>query len=350
MNRSHTRTKWKRVAKILSERVIRLMKDSAKGRKWLAGLEDCEDGVLLGICIAIDVESGALPGSVFASILDKVDASATNARRAFGRAIAKHPAAHNFVCAGFPAAPLKEDDCYVRVIELLEFIKFYLTPSHYLTLNPADVAKARKIYFGRKQENSLGDINTWWTGGNGRVWITSHKELDQLLEGRSDDEKGTVINDSLGLGKPRGGGKDGEPLFMIIKYPRNFSIGCCQPTTLDTSWTLPGGYYVSYVKQDSWGRTQSCTGTLQQCRERVHSGFKNLTSEYSALPIGPASKVDQDRSKLLMEAFSRLDLLTSKAGKRPTTRGSPRKRRAVSIPKKEGRQDGSRTSKAKQHS
>jgi hypothetical protein len=350
MKGPQTRTKWKRVAKVLSDKVISMMKDSAKGRKWLAGLEECQDGALLGICIAIDVESGALPGPLFAEILDKVDLSTSDARRAFARAIAKHPSAHNFVCAGFPAAPLKEDDCYVRVIELLEFIKFYLTPSHYLTLNPADVAKARKIYFGRKQANSLEDINAWWTGGNGRVWITSHKELDQLLEGHSDEEKGTIINDSLGLGKKRGGGKDGEPLFMIIKYPRNFSVGCCQPTTLDTSWTKPGGYYVSYVKQDSWGRTQSCTGTLQRCRERVHSGFKNLTSEYSALPIGRASKVDEDRSKLLLEAFCRLDLLTRKARKKRARRGSPRKPGAVSILKKEGRHDGSRKSKAKQHS
>lgn len=296
---------WLDVKTVLLDRVIPLMTDQGKGREWVEVLEHSPDGPRLGACIAIDVVSGSLPPDIFASVLDLINLPITDARWSFADAVERHP--DNFVCASsFTPTPLEHDDVYVRVLELGNFITYYAGPAHsYSSLDPDDVREVQRVFFSPDDDEEWPDIDVEWSGSMGRIFVLSHKELTNLIDGITD--KGAVVNDSLGLGKDRGVGDDDKPLFVKVIYPDDFSYTCVQPTTLDVPWTYPTWFYLSYGDADTWGRTHSCSGRGKNVRERVHFRLAYLTGSYSGRIIGTASSpLVADRYSLLAEAYNRL--------------------------------------------
>jgi hypothetical protein len=301
---------WNQAKAVLIERVIPLMREPANGTTWIINLENeasCKDGRRLGVCMAIDVLSGALEPKVFASVLDMVDQDEIDARRAFGIAFDKFPDKESLVCvSNLVAPPLEADDFYMRILLLRDFIEYYVSPNNPHSFDPADVEDVRLSYFGENAPSDLSDIETWWTGLNGVVWVMSHSEYVALTSGMQPNERGTILNDALGLGKgPSRAVNDGVEL-VAVRYPNSFTHACSQPSTLDAYWVNYSWYYLSYTKEDGWGRTQSCSGTAGAIRERVHRGFEGLSADFSGLHVGGITNVTEAREKLLTEGYRRL--------------------------------------------
>jgi hypothetical protein len=303
---------WDKIKKFLLDNVIDSMNDPTRGRKWLNALEkkSCPDGKRLGACIAIDVKSGALTGQTFADILDTMDTSPAalkDACRAFGITLAKHPKQAAFICASqYSGDPLPKTNHYVRVLSLDAFIEFYVQPTYAaIGFDQVSLDDVRTMFFDEPVHSNLGEIEAWWSGRNGNVWVLSYEDLDKLVGQSTGAERASLLNDALGMGID---GKDLHwPELVAVYYPSDLDVECRQPTTLDASWDMPGSYYVSYGNFDRWGRTHSCSGERERIRERVHLKFKNLTRDYSIYQLGIVSDLKVDRNKLLDEAFTRFD-------------------------------------------
>ena len=298
---------WVKVQEVLLESVVASMNDTDKGKEWLRKLDVCEEGRRLGICIAIDVLSGALQAQTFADILDLVDETKANARHAFAEATGDPPPAHLICASKFATPAVSGTEVYVRVLELGAFIDFYVGPVlHKSSLDPEDVNDVRIDFFTDGAEEDWPDINVEWSGRFPRVFVTSLEELEALLEGVGADKRGEVVNDSFGFGFKEGVGEDHLPELVAVKYADHVGTQFYQPTTFDVSWVDVGGYYLSYGAKDQWGRTQSCSGTHPAVRERIHRGFSDTISRYKGLYIGVAKVPAPNRDKLLEEGCHRL--------------------------------------------
>jgi hypothetical protein len=301
---------WEQVKRIITQKL-----PGPNAQIWIEQIEveeNSKDGWRLGVCLAIDLESGALDPEIVETILNAVDPNETDARKAFGIAVSGHPENDRFICSSsLTANPLAQSDSYLRVFTIRNFMRFHVNPNNPHVFDPADVEDVRTSYFEEGATSDLTDIEGSWTGGNGIVWVMSYNDFLELTRGKSREEKGTLINDALGLNYgPSQATNDGNEL-VAVKYPPEFSNTCLQPTTLDADWRKDDGFYLSYLKKDGWGRTQSCSGNEAPIRERVHKGLDGLSVDYVGLTVGPIGPLTPSRANLQTEAYRRLAGLTS---------------------------------------
>lgn len=304
--------KWKQVESILRKEVVSRMRYPKKGDEWLSAIPKCIDGQLLAVCMTIDVKSGAVDPQEFASILDALKPPFKDARRSFGLYVRKY--GHRYIgSTNFVSHTLPRDDSYMRIMEMKDFIDFYVTPTMKMTSNARDIHKIRAMFFRKGGQFPLGCITEWTTGKTGRVWVTSRKRYRKLAAARrKEDDRATDVNDALGLGYRRGVHKNTPPEMVALIYPYGLGVGVYQPTTLDASWANPGNWFVAFCDHDTWGRTHSVSGTLKPMTERIHSGFKGLTNDYKTERIGEARLAVENRAAQLAEACRRLDRVIKK--------------------------------------
>lgn len=302
---------WDEVKRIITQKL-----PGSTAQIWIERMEveeNSTEGWRLGVCLAIDLESGALDPETVETILNVVDPNETDARKAFGNALSGHSEHDRFVCSSsLKASPLPQSDRYLRVFTIRNFMKFHVNPNNPHVFDPADVEDVRTSYFDDGATSDLMDIESSWTGGNGIVWVMSYNDYLELTRGKSREERGTSINDALGLNYgPSQATNDGNEL-VAVKYPPKFDTTCLQPTTLDADWRKDDGFYLSYIKEDGWGRTQSCSGSEAPIRERVHKGLDGLSAEYVGLTVGPIRRITPNRAELRSEAFRRVAALASR--------------------------------------
>lgn len=274
---------------------------------WLTKLESFEDGERLGLCMAIDIVSGAVEAKTFAKIVKHIEGKG-DIREAFGKIVNTPPTCDDYICSSIlPHVPLADYDTYVRVVELGDFIKFYINRGY--TRAPSHVKRIRRMYFQPRDDKELSRVRRWVRGRLPNVWVTSFEDLQELLRGKDETQRGRVVYESLGLGFTTGVGADNNPELVAIKYPGGFDkvLACTQPTTLDAWWVNSGWNFLAYRRNDSWGRTYSLTSEGKRQRERVHSLFKNLTAGYRTYYIGVARYVEANRDDLLRDGYSRFE-------------------------------------------
>ena len=301
---------WSRVKDVLLAELIGEMRNPSVGRTWLDALDEYEDGRRLGICMAIDVLSKAVEPKLLAEVLDAIDvsdAALQNPCLAFGQAL-MHMAEGEARCnSRFVAEPLAEDDAYLRVLTIGAFIDYYAGPTwESVTPDSSGQRRLKNMFFDPALPPvSLGMIKKTWAGANGVIWVTSYKDYEKLTAEQPPEEVGKVLVDMLGMGNT------GSGELIGVKYPARFEqVRFYQPTTLAAGWTTQGGYYISYREHDRWGRTHSCTGRAGTFRERIHPKFEGgLTSEFSLLVCGTVADLQEDRDRLLVNAFRRIQAL-----------------------------------------
>lgn len=304
---------WEIVRDELLNNVVSLMTAEKQddGRRWIELLGEETDGKRLGACIIIDIRSGALPAATFASILDCLDfskeGSRVSARWAFHDAMQNHPANRadpsscQFVCASSFSVQNSSNpqDIYVRVLDVSEFIIFVLNYNGHSSaaLTREDRERAKRMYF-KGFDHPWEAIDRMWSGGKGRVFVTALEDLDELISNQTDP--GATVNDALGLGMK------GEIDFVAVKYEPGTALTVHQPTTLDGNWANDN-WYVSCKGHDNWGLTHRCSGVGSAARERVHKALPLIPEGFSGVHIGPPiAPVQEDRDKLLEDAFGRM--------------------------------------------
>lgn len=300
---------WIDVETYLTNKIIPLLKSRRVGKEWLRKLPIDNFGMLLGINMAIDIASGAIPPEVFVNIIDSIKSPFFNARLAFFKAQNNHPKKDEFVCASKINTPILTNNTYLRVLEIEDFADYYVRPSFsFLPYDPPDIKEIRRRYF--KKRTSLANIDNWYNGSYNRVWVMSKAEFNSICSSYPKHDHGSIFNDALGIGYKYGGGLKGKPEMVAIEYPKNFSLVCKQPTLLDSQWKIEPIWYISENNKDGWGRTQSCSGTYDGIKERVHSSFKNLSRKYFAVYIGLSKTPMMNENALMNEAYYRFEIAT----------------------------------------
>jgi hypothetical protein len=303
-----TAVPWERVEKVFASEVLALMKSPDSGTTWLQGLRSDPEGIRLAVCITIDLLSGALDGSLVADILNHVDPDCESSVQEFGRALDDHPRFPELILASQCAVPeLDEGDQYVRVMYLRDFATYYVwaTDPQYFA-DKVDLQDLKRQYFSRPVEFRT---DRWWSGARRIVWVTARSELDALARTPDGGEltaeqQATAVADGLGLGPP----VTSEGELVAICYPAGFDrfLAFRQPTSLDAGWQRQS-FYLSYLRDDGWGRTHSCSGERDPARERVHSQFKGLGSGFVTRSIGRVRPPPTNRAALLHAAVERLE-------------------------------------------
>jgi hypothetical protein len=294
---------WAIIDEIFVNAIFTEMTDPLKGKVWLAEVKKHPDGLRLLACIAIDVLCKAVEGRRYATIIDNVTEFTYDS---FNQSIIRSPDSHLLrCCSTIKPSPLALGDRYVRVVEILNFRRFYLSQYPY-TNSPEDIQDIRDNFFDGNDFVDWVDLNQAWSGGLPLVFVLSYRELRELIT--TGLNKGDIVNDALGLNYVFGGATDGKPDFLGVVYPESFTTICRQPTALDVPWD-GSWFYLSYYNEDSWGRTQSCSGVDQRVKERVHPALDTIDPYFSGCYIGPAVLgLRKDRIKLLEEAVRRLNI------------------------------------------
>lgn len=292
---------WKRVREFLDGELLGKVKEPDLVKEWLDSLAYSLDGKRLAACIAIDLISGSLETEFYAEVLAYLEKPFDNPSGSFAKALERFPDKGKLVaCSAYNQAAVKDGPTYVRVMDLAVFIEYYVTPDYGMTLG--DAAEVRHTFL---QGTSLEDVKRPWQGGRGRVWLLP---LEDFLAHHDPDGNrvATELNDILGLGIEAGLPGANLPELICVHYPENFDVcTCAQPTALDAQWKT-SGYYVSYIRQDHWGRTQSCSGKRVSCRERIHGTLEGgLDERYSAHLIGTAGPIAHSRVSLVLQAYRR---------------------------------------------
>jgi hypothetical protein len=133
----------------------------------------------------------------------------------------------------------------------------------------------------------LGAYTAWWTAETGIVWVTLAAQLNELIESTPEPRRATRAKDALGLSRPSFLTADVPIEYVALQYPPAFAESCYQPTALDAWWRDPGQYYLSWGREDGWGRTQSVTGLEPQpFKERVHRVFTGMDGQWSLRYVG----------------------------------------------------------------
>jgi hypothetical protein len=279
---------------------------SPGGLNWLHGLDGSPAGRLLTTCLAIDLKAGSvhpdLVNSVFNSLPDRKADICTEITRRIRAEAGTSTTDWTYGSSRTSTSP-EDRERFVRVLELGRFIRYYVRPTLGKNVRPDQVEEVLRQFFEDEEGGQMGDIHEWWAGDSGRVWVLPATEFLELRKQANSREPGTVFLDALGVPFPPGDGvgPDGCPHMVAIEYPDQATLASekhCeprQPTALDATWDGPFPMYVSYGKEDGWGRTQSCTGQRYlnnrygTPRERVHGKFKGLTTEFRARKVGLAS-------------------------------------------------------------
>ena len=302
---------WDEIKGFIEQNIIQRMQSPAGDLTWLESLDDerCEDGQLLAISILIDVASGAVDPDVYVSVLDLVDPSASDARAEFSKALERFPDPDRLrCCSRHELEPLREEESYARVQPLAVFITRYLSTSFaYYDLSGTDAEEVRRVFFDDPGGLSLGQIRACWSGRGQIVWVMSSEELSPYPPAPGGGQPASTLVDRLGLPNRIAADSAGKSEFVAVVYPPQLKVRCAQPTALDAHWSSPGGYYISWFKQDAWGRTNSCSGSQPRLRERVHHGTFRLTDEFRAHYISSSSQPIENRDRLMAEAYYRAD-------------------------------------------
>jgi hypothetical protein len=315
--------RWLEIRRFLEHILAGHLERHPEHHNWIIGLETAEDGERLGACLAIDLISEALSPAWVQAVLERLNFRQVDARWAFGVALEEHPEHEQLLMLSGTASASSPDEGYAHVMPVQKFITSYAGPADgYTSLSTDSIAEVKRRYFSEGTGTTLEDIDIWWTGKTGLVWVTSGNDLLSIMSSAAPGQVEATLQNTIGSVRPSPGVAsavknalglvrpwilpEGLEYYLIaIQYPLEFPHRCAPPTTLDAYWTHPGQYYLSWHKPDGWGRTHNCLGERPHLRERVHQVFEGLGEGYRAFALGAVKVGPESRPGLLDEAYRR---------------------------------------------
>lgn len=302
-------TDWNAVTSELADYLSTRVADPAALALWINRLKHAEGGEHLGLCLSIDLMTGALPAELVAELINRVGSTYANARKAFARAVAAYPKPLTLLSRYKHSHPHSSDPvAYVRLLTVRDCLRFY---SGYSFGDEADRRFLRAL-MQRHLDDWFPLVESTYKGGGagGDVFVAAWDDVRGVVSdvGLSEAQRAVRIQDSYGLAYSR------LPLDMVyLKYDVPASgtalshVLFAQPTTLSTSWEQPGTFFLTGRDRFplGWGETQSCTGAYGGQRERVHTALEGAERLYFACWLGPIDEVVLDRPRHLREAYAR---------------------------------------------
>jgi len=191
---------------------------------------------------------------------------------------------------------------YSRVISKTVFDKFISNSGRrrytkYKHLQKLEISKTKILKAG-------------WSGFNDIVWITPYELLMNEINKTEPQNVPSIVLDYIGKQKyPNTGSlmKSGNPEFVLIKYSSKFPDKCYKPNA--TNGDIPLNsldyyLYISYKKEDSFGRTYN-DQKIPFAKERIHEKTFYYDDEFEAYYLGELTVFDTKIDNIIDEAIKR---------------------------------------------
>lgn len=241
------------------------------------------------ICLAIDLNVDFIPAQTIINVFSKLDFSKSEFEviTDFDEILAKPGSSHfaHSACRLFS----HNKDQYACVLYWTKIFRKYIQAKS-KSLLPPSKRDEKRIYDRFFLENTAGlrDLENW-AGWKGIVWVLPYNELlDFLRSALPDAAIANLLIDILGINPPELTPSDvfEYDKLYYIRYPSDFSETCHQPTTLCGYWKEPHGLYLSYGREDGYGRTYANSDKESIVRERVHTWGSWNHDDFELLEIG----------------------------------------------------------------
>lgn len=310
------------------DEIILLLRDkinSGSGKRWcedlMHGDDDCKR---LGICLSIELRDGneILNNLHLNEIFNEDDYKKDKSDNSYPRKwfFSKLVLKKRVLCSRdgciVPSTEFinseKSTENYVTFISFFALKKYYLDHiGYYISTDSNSYDDVSK--FIRMFPNFLDYVEYFGGFGIAPVWVTTEKEANRCLSLDTDKNNATNIMNNLGL-LPDLEGVRSFPytgnMYFKVNYPKTIKLTLYQPTSLNKNWKdAAKDLYLSYIKDDKFGRTYASDSSGRMAKELIHEPFKcrneGLMIEYvDKFDVG----LDCDKSKILMEGLNRLML------------------------------------------
>ncbi len=279
----------------------------------------------LAACIAIDIKSGNFTAKDYLKLFQNFSDSPTvSIFQSFDDAITE---AFPLPIANYST---RDKVQYARVMTFKQYDERYLKSTTRAALSTPR-KKSPLAKNAHKHRNLDFDDTTTWAdyylnddkqipfkkikptltmrAGNDWAWITPKDELEDTINDLKAAGKlniGQIIALRLGLIlEDLAFSTDNGYIYFV--YPPNFNEPVYQPTAiLAKGWKWQHGF-ISYKKQDSYGRTFDFSGLKPNFKERIHHGFPAANYHFKAFVVGSRTKkVDEVNDMMSKESQKRI--------------------------------------------
>lgn len=258
-------------------------------------------------CMGIDMACGALHPDQFCEVILHVISKYPEAgdRKislfyAFGDSI-RAIYSKNIACSSFK---VEKHDKYVHVISVRKFGKQFQTALSELGVKLDDDNVDSFYEFLNDQDHKI--TVSAWKNTNSAIFVAHENDFHR--------EKSKGIHhvlDALGLIFYNSGTLDSN--YLALHYPEDVA-SYYQPCTLNGDWgsasqSRSGNpFFLTYHKEDDYGRTFSVSGSKKPVRERVHAGFisdTRFTFKIETFPAISDEIPSADETIIINEAYER---------------------------------------------
>jgi hypothetical protein len=308
---------WAKVEGILIAELGSRIQDASRLSSLFNNLIRTNDGKRLAISLAIDLAVKAFSAPTVESlvaILNSIDPSA-DARVEFGRLLEASPNRDALYCASqFFATDV--GDGYLTVVSLKKFIDCAGAAFGY-TDDPEDESLL-KLRFASLGPMTATGFGYWWSHEHRIVWVTCARRFMDRWTQADPATRASVIKDAMGLPRPPYLLPGHLLDYFAFRYPPGFRRPLYQPTSLDAWWRDPA-WYLSYRKENGWGRTRSISGQRESEWERVHRAFQfeSISSEYGLWYLGTAAECPEDLDGAIDAGLDIINQLDPQALRQP---------------------------------
>ena len=248
------------------------------------------------VCIAIDIKFELINNEQIVRVLNDTNIldCKDNLLECYDSLVDKHKVFTSNIAT-------KAKSKLVRVMKSTSFTKYYFNriKPNGLQLETTDELRKQIERENLTQfymhNNSIGKGNL--------VWVTTLKELIHILDKNNETANNVVIR--LGLSVDESDNNE----FIYIEYPENFDEKLYQPSNFSNNWRDENSLYISYKKNDGFGRTRSRIGDLYDkgMKETVHNSINERKYKYNIKYLGIFDNFDKDISNFVSESINRFN-------------------------------------------
>ncbi|MBL7821293.1 MAG: hypothetical protein JNL65_11820 [Saprospiraceae bacterium] len=284
-----------------------------------------DDSKRLGICLAIELRkigSEILNLNHIELIFDSCDydhsqfiTDNSNARKWFAQRI--DSIKHNLRNSGGSIIASTEfisntlnNNHYVTFLSFYRFKKYYLDKVGFYSVvdsnNDGQIEDFVELF------PNLLDYIEFLGDSNYPIWVSTFDEYNRIKSMDDSMSCSTNVINTLGLYPDTAGMSifpaTGNMLFLI-DYGSSFKITTYQPSSLNKNWiNCSNDFYLSYIKDDCFGKTCSCNASNDGSKEQIHEQFicrdKGILTKY----LGKYELIDVNKASILIEGIKRVNL------------------------------------------